>query len=182
MIHLPLRVRQTLFHVQHILPGWNRPPAFRPDLARRLSPGTEGIFRRLSTGDQIHSIAVALELLARGASDELVLAGLLHDIGKIRGPHRITVVHRVAQVLLRLAVPGTVERLRDLTDPPPGIGGVWMLAVHDIAGARIAGDLGYPERVQWLIRHHQHRHGDDAELELLRAVDDRAPELRANYT
>lgn len=123
MSHLLLRVRQTLFHVQHVLPGWSRPPKIQPYLGWRLRPGTEEIFRRLSTGDQIHSISVAQQLRAHGASEELVVAGPLHDIGKIRGPYRITVAHRIALLLVRRIVPGAVERLRDLPDPPRKVEG-----------------------------------------------------------
>ncbi len=182
MIPLPIRVRQTLFHVRHSLLGRNRSPDIPDDFALRRLPGTLEVFRRLSTGDQVHSLAVALELLEHCASDELVMAGLLHDFGKVRGPHTITVPHRIAHVLMRRAFPDAVERLRVLTDPPRGTGGVWALAVHDITGARIVGDLGYPERVQWLVRHHQTPQVGDPKLDLLQSIDDRAPELHADYT
>lgn len=182
MIHLPLRVRQTLFHLRNALPGAHRTPNIPDELKTRLLPGTEELFRDLSPADQAHSIAIALQLLERDASDALVIAGLLHDIGKVQRRHRITVLHRVAHVLIRRAIPGSVEWLRQLPDPPRGLGGMWALAVHDITGERIVRDLGYDERVQWLVRHHQTCDADDPELDILQAMDDRAPELSAHYT
>lgn len=182
MFHLPLRVRQTLFHLRTTLPGAHRIPNIPDELKTRLLPGTEELFRDLSPADQAHSIAIALQLLERDASDALVIAGLLHDIGKVQRQHRITVLHRVAHVLMCRIYPESVERLRQLAHPPGGLEGMWALAVHDITGARIVGDLGYEERVQWLVRHHQTRDVDDPELDILQAMDDRAPELSAHYT
>lgn len=152
------------------------------ELAIRLLPGTEELVRDLSVADQAHSIAIALELLDHDASDALVMAGLLHDIGKLSKPHRITVLHRIAYVVMRRVAPPSIEWLRDLTEPPRGLEGMWALAVHDITGARIVGDLGYGERVQWHVRHHQARDVDDPELEFLQALDDRAPKPSARYT
>ena len=182
MVSFQIRVRQTLFHLRYGLTGTRGAPGIPDELAIRLLPETEALFRGLSSADQAHSIAIALELLDHDASDALVMAGLLHDIGKLSKPHRITVLHRIACVVMRRVAPSSIEWLRNFTRPPRGLMGVWTLAVHDITGARIVGNIGYDERVQWLVRHHQARDVDDPELEFLQALDDRAPELSARYT
>jgi HD-like signal output (HDOD) protein len=167
------RTRQIAFHARLAMKGRSLASDIPHSIGSRLQLGTMKEFSNLAAADQSHSVAVATELVRCGAPEHLVTAGLLHDIGKARGCYRISVWHRIAHVLLGRFFPNAIVQLRSHTRPSRGAGTLWALAVHDIVGAEVVRQLGYDERIQWLVRQHQTTGLDDPELELLQAVDDR---------
>jgi hypothetical protein len=68
------------------------------------------LFRTMSPSDQRHSLDVYRALLAAGQTDrDLLVAALLHDVGKAGG--QLHLWHRVAIVLLRAFWPAALKRL-----------------------------------------------------------------------
>jgi hypothetical protein len=136
-------------------------------------------FRLLDPADQRHALRVVRLLLAAGARDpDLIVAGLLHDLGKVdaRGEGRVLLIHRVAKVLLVRLLPGLWVRLGD-TRRPGLARGFALLRHHPALGAAWAATLGVSPRACALIAAHQAGPicpGAAAALRQLRHADDRA--------
>jgi putative nucleotidyltransferase with HDIG domain len=116
-----------------------------------LEKGGRRLFTMLSRRDQTHSAQTAARVLqARPADLELVVAALLHDVGK--GEQRIW--QRVAYVLLGRAAP---PLLRWLARADRGWrGALYRSLHHPLLGAQMAREIGYAEAVCCLIaRHHE---------------------------
>ncbi len=98
------RLRQGL----RALFAWTRPVDY--DLASRyLSPSQRSLFKRMRRSEQLHSLNVLRTLQARGYDDpHLMVAALLHDVGKSRAPFHLW--DRVVVVLVRAAVPQVARR------------------------------------------------------------------------
>ena len=109
-----------------------------------------------SQADERHGARTAAILRARGADDELVAAGLLHDIAK---PGDTRLWHRVAGVLLETFATGLRDRLAT------GEGTLARYLDHARLGAEEARRRGASERVVRLIaRHHDRPLGDDERM------------------
>lgn len=145
----------------------------RPDAQTRrlaatyLDDRSAALFFEQTPRDQGHAARTATWLLACGAERELIVAGLLHDIGK--GRQRLW--QRVAYVLLAACGPQTLARVAR-----PGDG--WRGALdrsrrHAELGARLARSAGQPYAIAELIAGH-HRPPASAEAALLQAADERA--------
>ncbi|MBN1285974.1 MAG: HD domain-containing protein [Anaerolineae bacterium] len=80
------------------------------DTARRhLSPGLMALFGRMRRSEQQHSIEVLRTLRAMGHTDpDLMVAALLHDVGKSRAPFHFW--DRVLVVLVEALCPTCFER------------------------------------------------------------------------
>ncbi len=136
-------------------------------------------FQRMSPADQCHAVRVVRLLLAEGARDpDLIIAGLLHDLGKVdaQGPGRVLLVHRVAKVLLVRLLPDLWDRLSDT--PQSGLArGFALLRHHPALGATWAATLDVSPRACALIAAHQEGPicpDAIAALTQLRCADDRA--------
>ncbi len=119
------------------------------------NPAALNLFRRMSTSDRRHAIAVAKTLLAAGHTDrQLLQAALLHDVAKSLGQ---PIVHRVLVVLLDKCCPALLKRLANapldcarwrrpfvVSERHPQIGAAW---------AKEAGCA--PSVVQLIARHQQ---------------------------
>lgn len=144
-----------------------------------LAPWEEALFWQMSRIDQKHAVRVSMraaEIARRDPSlDEpsrrvLARAGLLHDIGKVRGD--IGLFDRVAIVLVRRLAPRLAERLaaqgRDALLRPGrrGLGrglcrAFYAHAVHAERGAAMAELFGVEGEVVDVIRlHHRPPEGD----------------------
>jgi len=114
----------------------------------------------VARGDERHAERTADILRARGADDELVLAGLLHDRAK---PRDTRLWHRVAAVLLD-AVPALKTRLGR------GSGTFALYLDHARRGAALARAEGRSPRVVRLIERH-HERPTEADERALAAAD-----------
>jgi putative nucleotidyltransferase with HDIG domain len=113
-----------------------------------------------SDADERHARATADALRRMGADEELITAGLLHDIAK---PGGTRIWHRVAAVLLERA-PRLRARLSE------GEGTFARYLDHSRRGAEEARRRGASERVVRLIaRHHEPPASDDERM--LHAAD-----------
>lgn len=100
-----------------------------------------------SGADDRHATRTAEALRALGADEELVAAGLLHDIAK---PPATRLWHRIAAVLLERFAPALRRRLAR------GSGTLALYLDHARLGADEARRRGASERVVRLIaRHHE---------------------------
>lgn len=148
-------------------------PAAAPTLPHRyvdrLPARVLRAWATLAPYDRRHLLAVARDLEAEGHGRHVVMAGLLHDIGKAG---RVTVVDRVANVLLGRLAPGLRDRLAARSRPAPGLDGLHLLLHHAERGADLLADAGTPADVVWLVRHHQSEI-DHAGLRALQAADRR---------
>lgn len=74
-----------------------------------LTPPLQVLFRQMRPAEQQHSLNVLRTLIERGKSDpSLLIAALLHDVGKSRAPYWLW--ERVIVVLARKIVPGRVSQ------------------------------------------------------------------------
>ena len=154
-------------------------PRLPPDrdaiLAEILTSHQAEAFRELPVHDQAHLCRVYQGLRGRGVEDrDLLVAALLHDIGKVSasGNARVGLVDRVAGVILRRMAPRLLDRLSRQSGKPWRLG--LVLAVHHAPlGAHRAATLGCSARSCWLIAHHADRPlPSDNALHLLAAADD----------
>ena len=143
-------------------------PAERQTIAAHLTPAQQRLFSAMTGRDQRHSLDVLQALQGMGCQEEeVLLAALLHDVGK--GSVRLW--HRVAYVLLQAASPRLLDRLAQ----PNGRGWRWAMAAirdHGARGAALAEAAGAPAVVVEVIRHHQRADGSDRRVALLRAADE----------
>lgn len=110
----------------------------------------------VSGADERHAQRTAVALRGLGADEELVLAGLLHDVAKPAGTR---LWHRVAGVVLGAFAPRVRDRLAS------GHGTFARYLDHARLGAEEARRRGASERVVRLIaRHHEPPADEDARL------------------
>lgn len=144
-------------------------PPIPDHLAAMLPNAVLAAWHALGHYDQRHLVAVARDLDAANQPDHIVLAGLLHDIGKAG---HITVVDRVVHVLLGRLAPGLRRRLAARARPLPGLDGLHLLLRHAEHGADLLEEAGMPADVVWLVRHHE-QPTEYPELRVLLAADHR---------
>ncbi|HEU0164441.1 MAG TPA: HD domain-containing protein, partial [Thermomicrobiales bacterium] len=171
---IPERAARVRYRIAQALAFAGRSGA--PDIPARIrelaDDATIAQLRRLSAQDQRHLIAVCDALQRQGASDELALAGLLHDIGKEHEGRRPSVVDRSAKVVLSRIWPSGLARFLARSQALRFGGGLWIAGNHARLGATIAEELGVSDRVVWLIAHHEDRDPTDANLRRLQQADD----------
>ncbi|MFN8511694.1 MAG: hypothetical protein U0232_04685 [Thermomicrobiales bacterium] len=155
-------------------------PARDRALAAAVLTGRQfAAFCSMAPADQRHAVRVARALVAEGARDpDLIVAGLLHDLGKVdpQGHGHVLVIHRVAKVVLARLSPGAWGWL-SAVERPGFVRGCYLLQQHPALGAAWAADLGVSSRACALIAAHQEGTvGPDAAdaLVWLRRADDRA--------
>jgi hypothetical protein len=150
-----------------------RVPADRDEaLARWLTPAQAAAFRELPIHDQAHLLRVYHALIAHGVTDpDLLVAGLLHDLGKTSPRGHVRLGDRVVKVLLARLLPGLLALLT--RDPELRcFYGLWLAVHHAPLGAARAVALDCTPRACWLIAHHEDALPDpDPALELLLAID-----------
>ncbi|HEV8229632.1 MAG TPA: HDIG domain-containing protein [Candidatus Limnocylindria bacterium] len=118
------------------------------------------------TADARHAQRTAEALRARGADEELVLAGLLHDRAK---PKDTRLWHRIAAVLLHAVSPALRRRFAR------GDSTFARYLDHARRGADLARAEGRSARVVRLIARHHDRPLDDDERLLARADHEALP-------
>jgi hypothetical protein len=111
------------------------------------------LLSRLTPFDRAHHLRVHGLLIGAGHDDpDLLLAALLHDVGKADARGRVGTLHRATNVLLGWLSPALLGRLAS------GDGwfrhGLWLSMHHAEIGADLAHGAGASERCCFLIAAH----------------------------
>lgn len=132
------------------------------------------LLARLTPFDRAHHLRVHELLVAGGVDDpDVLLAALLHDVGKADARGRAHLGHRAINVLLRPIGPRALDRLARGDIGP--LHGLYLARFHAALGARLAEAAGVSPRCRDLIaRHDDHGVVADADLAALIAADEAA--------
>lgn len=142
------------------------PALVAPDDAfaeRLLSPAEYRLYLAMDARDRHHACQVTKVLLERHpeATDDLLRASLLHDVGKSGRPYRV--LERILVHLMPSRPLPSEPRLSGFA------GALQMKLHHHTYGAQMIRSAGGSERVARLVAHH---HDGGGEAELLRRIDD----------
>ena len=143
---------------------------------RTLTPPLMSLFGRMHASEQAHSLRVFNRLLAQREKDvDLLVAALLHDVGKSRHPLRL--YERVMVVLAKSLFPGWVKRWG--RGDPVGWQRPFVIAEqHPAWGAEMAAQAGAsPRAASFICRHQESLAGEavtyeDQLLRRLQLLDD----------
>jgi hypothetical protein len=146
---------QVIYRVRQFWHALTEVPAQEDLLQARqvLSPALMALFLRLQPGEQAHSLWIYCQLLQQDQEDQdLLVAALLHDVGKIRHPLRLW--ERVVIVLGKTWFP---ERIKAWGRAAPyGWRRSFVVAEqHPAWGAELAAQAGASPMAATLIRRHQ---------------------------
>jgi putative nucleotidyltransferase with HDIG domain len=146
--------------------GEGRSSASNEFIQSHLDARGAALFRQMTTRDQAHAAKTAAFVSARtDTAEDLVVAALLHDIGKGRQSIR----QRVLYVVLASLSPGLLARL---ARPGAGTrGALYRSLNHPSIGAGLAAAAGCSTRICDLIAAH-HEPPGSPELVLLRWADE----------
>lgn len=130
--------------------------AARHEIAAVLTPAESDLFAQLTYADQWHSVRVLRTLRDAGYNQpDLMIAALLHDVGKVRCP--LSAWDRTVIVLMSALFPGRARRWgrRGSVDS-------WQRPFvareqHPAWGAEMAAEAGSRSGVVELIRRHQEK-------------------------
>ncbi|MYD65279.1 MAG: HD domain-containing protein [Chloroflexi bacterium] len=157
-------------HVRRFFRGFRGTltPAERQTVEALLGPEELRCFRALQGREQRHAVDVLRHLEGHGSpSDDLLVAALLHNVGK----GRVRLHERVAYTLLTMFTPRLLARVA----APDGRGFRRAMAAqrdHPAIGAEALAAIGVRPRVVELVRgHHDASADDDAELAALIEAD-----------
>lgn len=135
----------ALLLLRHAAP---MPQAYRP----HLPTAVVDYWNTLSPYDQRHLISVASDLRKNSKPRDLVLAGLLHDVGK---PAHVPIAARVAVVFMDRFPHSVKARVRNVKRPPLGLSAIHSLLNHAENGADLLASHNMSPAIVWLVRHHE---------------------------
>ena len=132
------------------------------ETAEVLSPQLLQLFQRMQPAEQKHCLNVYKKLCTAGETNrDLLIAALLHDVGKIKFP--LHVWERVEIVLLNKLAPGKAATWGTLQ--PVGWRKPFAVALkHPGWGADLAEQAGASPLTVSLIRRHQEKDELDSEI------------------
>lgn len=125
-----------------------------------LTPGQEGLFLRMQAYDRYHSVLFAktLQSSVYRVPEDLIIAALLHDVGKSRYP--INSFHRMMAVIVNKFAPQWMEKasLEKMTF----FNRTFLVAKHHAQWSEeMVRSVGVSERSAWVIAHHEDKEIDE---------------------
>ncbi len=129
----------------------------------RLSELEFALFLNAQPRDRRHSMDLYRVLQRQGASDDALVAALVHDVGK----GQIATWHRVAFVVL-----GPLNRVLASNSGARWRRALWRLREHAPLGAEMLRRAGSSRRVVAIVEAHTGRHSADPEIEAFIRADD----------
>jgi len=143
-----------------------------------LSDSQFELFQRMQRSEQTHSLVVLNELMNQGEDNaDLLIAALLHDVGKTQAPIRLW--ERVLIVIVRAFCQDCVQKWGGNPETAMGWRRAFIVAEqHPIWGADLAAERGTSPLAVSLIARHQEQIPPEASsiednlLRTLQAVDD----------
>lgn len=143
---------------------------------RWLTPVQRAAFAKLPAHDRGHLIRVTRKLVDRGeTSPDLIVAALLHDIGKVDGRYHVRLIDRTLNVLLARCSPSLLAWMASRDHPVPLCRGLMLAVHHPEIGSERARFLGCTARTIWLIKNHDNQAPEDPDLRRLIEVDRSTP-------
>ena len=128
----------------------------------RLSPMEFALFLNAQPRDRRHSMDLYALLNRDGASEEMLVAALVHDVGK----GQIATWHRIAFVVL-----GPLGGLLASREGARWRRVLWRLRAHAEIGAEMLRRAGSSHRVMEIVEAHTHLRSSDAEIEAFIRAD-----------
>jgi hypothetical protein len=134
-----------------------------------LSLEQKALFTQLHPGEQNHAVIVFRRLLEQGENQpDLLVAALLHDVGKLR--YRMNPLERAIVVLVKAVMPKQAHRWGELPlvgwDDLTSWRKAFIVAEHHAEwGAEMARMSGVSVLTENLIRFHQQPHKLDVDAE-----------------
>ncbi len=127
-----------------------------------LTTEQAGLFSQLQPAEKEHALVMVRKLTVQGENQpDLLMAALLHDVGKLR--YRLHPLERTMVVLVKAVIPGKAHQWGSL--PPAGWDEVpaWRRAFvvaeqHAEWGAQLAHQVGVSSLAETLIREHHNPH------------------------
>lgn len=132
----------------------------------KLTPAQWSLFTQLQPAEKSHAVNMFCMLLEQGDSQpDLLVAALLHDVGKLR--YRLNPIERAAVVLVKAIYPKLAhhwgEQPAGNWDGLPGWRKAFILAEqHPQWGAEMACQAGVSHLAETLIRQHERPHSLEA--------------------
>jgi len=155
-----MNLRGVRYRARQFWDAWHAKPT-TGELAQGreiLNPDQMALFSRMQPSDQAHSLAVMAQIKKSPACvpetylHDLLVASLLHDVGKSRYP--LSIWERVIIVICEAMFPSQVERLGAAS--PYGWRKAFVIAkMHPEWGASMAAEAGTTPLAVQLIREHQ---------------------------
>lgn len=131
---------------------------------KKLNKSIKNDFLQLSNYEKKHSVLVA-QAVEREIKDDpdLVLAALLHDIGKVK--HHINIIEKSILVILDYLTKGNLKKYNKNKS-------INIFYNHGEIGYDILKNTGCNERILYLIKNHHNKSIKSDDLNVIRKFDD----------
>jgi len=158
-------LRRARYRVRQFTRGL-RPHLSATEIAEaraRLAPMEFALFLNAQPRDRRHSMDLYELLRDEGASDAMLVAALVHDVGK----GHVATWHRIAFVVL-----GPISGVLASREGARWRRALWRLRAHAEIGAEMLRRAGSSSRVIQIVEAHTRAHSGDAEIEAFIRADD----------